>query len=62
MTTADHPDIPPPLVTELLLLPDGRILAQNLTPVMAAILLELNPNEEAIRRRVIKPSNPPKTP
>jgi hypothetical protein len=49
-----------PLVTELLLLPDGRVLVQNLTPVMAGILLELNPDEEAIRRRVVKPSSPPK--
>jgi len=47
----------PPLVTEFLLLPDGRILVQNLTPVMAAILLKLNPNETAIRRRVVKPSS-----
>ncbi len=50
----------PPLVTEFLLLPDGRILVQNLTPVMAAILLELNPGEEAIRRRVVQPSSPTK--
>ncbi|HZM01965.1 MAG TPA: hypothetical protein VFC44_02990 [Candidatus Saccharimonadales bacterium] len=49
-----------PLVTEFLLLPDGRILVQNLTPVMAAILLELNPDETAIRRRVMKQSNPAK--
>jgi len=49
-----------PLVTEFLLLPDGRILVQNLTPVMAAILLELNPDETAIRRRALKPSNPAK--
>ncbi|MGA2747951.1 MAG: hypothetical protein ABSG59_04165 [Verrucomicrobiota bacterium] len=42
----------PPLVTEFLLLPNGQVLVQNLTPVMAAILLELNPDDEAIRRRV----------
>jgi hypothetical protein len=41
-----------PLTTEFLLLPDGTVYAQNLTPTMAAVLLELNPNEEAIRRRV----------
>jgi hypothetical protein len=40
------------MTTEFLLLPDGVILVQNLTPVMAEILLQLNPNEEAIRRRV----------
>jgi len=51
------PDSPTPnagerMTTEFLLLPDGVILVQNLTPVMAEILLQLNPNEEAIRRRV----------
>jgi len=45
-----------PLMTEFLLLPDGRVFVQNLTPVMAAILLKLNPNEPAIRRRVVKRS------
>ena len=56
MTTA--PSIPEPtLFTEFLLLPDGKILVQNLTPVMAAILLEFNPGEEAIRRRVPNPQN-----
>jgi hypothetical protein len=49
-----------PLLTEFLVLPDGRILVQNLTPVMAAILLKLNPNEKAIRRRVGKKSSPAK--
>jgi hypothetical protein len=57
--TTNTAKINPPLVTELLLLADGRILVQNLTPVMAALLLELNPGEEAIRRRVVKPSSPP---
>jgi hypothetical protein len=40
-------------MTEFLVLPDGKVLVQNLTPVMAAILLDLNPNEPAIRRRVL---------
>ena len=37
--------------TELLLLPDGRILVHNLTPAMAALLNELNlaDNEIALR-------------
>ncbi len=46
------PNADEPLVTEFLILPDGTVLVQNLTPPMAAILLQLNPNEEAIRRRV----------
>ncbi len=29
--------------TELLILPDGRILVHNLTPAMAALLHELDP-------------------
>jgi hypothetical protein len=49
---APNPNAAEPLTTEFLLLPDGTVLVQNLTPAMAAILLELNPNEEAIRRRV----------
>ncbi len=60
--SADPPATDPPLVTELLLLPDGRIFVQNLTPVMAAVLLQLNPGEEAIRRRVACRQSPPKTP
>jgi hypothetical protein len=46
-------------MTEFLLLPDGRILVQDLTPVMAGILLDLNPGEEAIRRRVVIETKPP---
>ena len=48
--TTDAANTKAPLLTEFLLLPDGRILVQNLTPVMAAILLKLNPGETAIRR------------
>ena len=36
--------------TELLLLPDGRILVHNLTPAMAALLHELDPGD----RRMIR--------
>ncbi len=50
------PEKTKPLTTEFLLLPDGRVLVQNLTPVMARILLELNPQEEAILCRVEKPA------
>ena len=38
---------------ELLIMPDGKIFAHNLTPEMAAVLSELNPDDEAIKRRVI---------
>ena len=41
----------PTLTTELLLLPDGRILVHNLTPAFADVLSELNPTDETIRSR-----------
>ena len=40
------------LSTELLILPDGRILVHNLTPTFAALLSALNPADEQIRQRV----------
>jgi hypothetical protein len=36
---------------DILILTDGRILAHNLTPAMAAVLRELNPNDERMRKR-----------
>lgn len=39
------------LNTELLILPDGRILVQNLTQPMADVLSGLNPNDDTIRAR-----------
>ena len=39
------------MTSELLILPDGRILAQNITPVMAKLLLELNPEDKLMRQR-----------
>jgi adenylosuccinate lyase len=36
---------------EILILTDGRVLAHNLTPAMAAVLRELNPDDEPMRRR-----------
>jgi hypothetical protein len=39
------------LNTELLILPDGRILVQNLTQPMADVLSHLNPKDDAIRPR-----------
>ncbi len=40
-----------PLTSELLLLPDGRILVHNLTPAFAGLLKKLNPDDEQIRLR-----------
>jgi hypothetical protein len=37
--------------TELLLLPDGRVLAHNLTPAMAQILQALDPEDRLIQKR-----------
>lgn len=36
---------------ELLILPDGRILAHNITPALARLLTELDPADEAMRAR-----------
>jgi hypothetical protein len=37
--------------SEILILAGGRILAHNITPLMAKVLSELNPEDEAMRRR-----------
>ena len=47
-------DSAPLLTTELLILPNGRILAHNITPVMAQVLAELNPADEAMNRRAMR--------
>jgi len=47
------------LSTELLILPDGRILVQNLTRPFAEILGRLNPNDPQIRPRITKKSRQP---
>ena len=39
------------LCSELLILPDGTILVHNLTPVVAAVLAELNPDDHAMKQR-----------
>jgi hypothetical protein len=36
---------------ELLILPDGRILAHNITPALARVLAELAPNDAGMRAR-----------
>jgi hypothetical protein len=37
--------------SELLLLPDGRILVHNLTPAMAALLHQFDPNDRRMMKR-----------
>jgi hypothetical protein len=37
--------------SEILVLPDGRIFAHNISPVMATVLADLNPADAAMRRR-----------
>ena len=41
--------------SELLLLPDGRILVHNLTPAMAALLQQLDPGDRHMSRRASVP-------
>ena len=41
--------------TELLLLPDGRILVHNLTVAMAALLRQLDPEDRHMTRRALVP-------
>ncbi len=45
-------DAATPLTTELLVLPDGRVLVHDLTPAFAGLLNELKPADEAIKLRV----------
>ncbi|MDQ6630851.1 MAG: hypothetical protein M3Y82_03730 [Verrucomicrobiota bacterium] len=37
---------------ELLVLPDGKILAHNITPEMAAVLSELDPENKLMKQRM----------
>lgn len=58
------PPPPPPRGTEtssLLILPDGRILARNVTPAVAALLLVMQPKNEELATRA-RPSTPPLIP
>lgn len=43
------------LSSELLILPDGRILVQNLTQPMAELLHSLNPRDKTIALRAKQP-------
>ncbi len=45
-------------LTEVLLLPDGQILAHNLTPAMAEVLAGLNPTDDAMQKRSPLPRSP----
>lgn len=36
-----------------MILPDGRVLVHNLTAMVAEALVELNPADESIQRRVL---------
>ena len=47
------------LVTELLVLHDGRILVHNLTPVFAEVLKELNPEDPHFAARAAAPVHAP---
>lgn len=41
-------------MSELLILPDGRVLVQNLTQPMAELLRKLNPQDKAIVARAVR--------
>lgn len=38
-------------ISEILVLPDGRIFAHNISRVMAKVLAELDPADKAMRQR-----------
>ena len=42
---------------EILILPGGKILAHNITPAMAKMLSELNPDDAAMSRRAQQKNN-----
>jgi hypothetical protein len=51
------------LTSEVLILPDGRVLAHNLTPVFADLLHELNPEEpRLVTRRPVAAQRTPRGP
>lgn len=41
-------------LSEFLILPGGRILAHNLSPTMAEVLRQLDPEDEAMNRRAAR--------
>ena len=48
----------PQLESELLLLPDGRVLVHNLTPTMAALLGEFEPANQTMKTRATAAAAP----
>ena len=44
-------------LSEILILPDGNILAHNLTPAMARVLAVLNPADAAMSQRAKRKTN-----
>ena len=38
-------------MSEILILPDGKIFAHNITPAMAGVLAELDPEDKPMRQR-----------
>ena len=47
------------VTAELLILADGRVLARNLTPALAQVLREVNPDDTAMGRRAAGDTSPP---
>jgi hypothetical protein len=41
-------------VGEILILADGKILAHNISPLMACVLAELNPADAAMSQRALR--------
>lgn len=44
-------------VSEILILPDGRILAHNISPAVARVLSDLDPADAAMKQRAIQKTN-----
>lgn len=44
---------------EVLILPDGKILAHNITPEMAAVLCELQPDNQGMQQRAAQTARQP---
>ena len=41
-------------ICEILVLPDGRIFAHNISPLLAEVLTELDPADAAMKQRAIR--------
>ncbi len=51
LTSSSVPGASASACTDVLILSDGTVLAHNLTPAMAGVLKELNPGDEAMKKR-----------